>query len=257
MSKTLPALIRSSDRKTAAAATPNGKGVKVNNAFGLPAGKAFSCPGATPLCEKVCYAGRIEKQYKNFLAVMLSNFDALKNASYLDMVSMLSAMMLEFIAECEKKSVPQFFRIHHDGDFFSRDYAAAWNSVIALFPSVTFWVYTRSFAPENNVVDILAGPNHANLNILLSVDTYNKEYAKAICAEFPNVAIAALADTFDEAAMVTRDIREQNAPGAACPELTKAIPLISEKGGACFACGLCTVKREMGPIDIRFAVKKR
>ena len=250
-------LTRSSDRKTAAAATPNGKGVKVNNAFGLPAGKAFSCPGATPLCEKVCYAGRIEKQYKNFLAVMMHNFDMLKNASFIEMRSLLTAMIVEFVAECEKKNVPKYFRIHHDGDFFSTDYAAAWNNVIALFPDVTFWVYTRSFTPELNVIPILAHPSLTNLNILLSVDAYNAQYAKAIVAEYPTVAIAALADTFDEAAMVTRDIREQNAPGAACPELTKAIPLISEKGGACFACGLCTVKRDNGPIDIRFAVKKR
>lgn len=254
MSQTLT-LTRSSDRKTAAAATPNGKGVKVNNAFGLPAGKAFSCPGATPLCEKVCYAGRIEKQYKAFLAVMLHNFDLLKNATVDEATNLLSAMIADFIVECERKNVPKFFRIHHDGDFFSADYATAWANVIRANNDVTFWVYTRTFTPELNVVPILSGLS--NLNLLLSVDVYNKEYAKPIVAEYPDVAIAALADTFLEAAEATRDIREKNAPGAACPELTKAIPLISEKGGACFACGLCTVKRTAGPIDIRFAVKKR
>jgi hypothetical protein len=248
-------LTRSSDRKTAAAATPNGKGVKVNNAFGLPAGKNYSCPGATPICEKVCYAGRIEKQYKNFLAVMLSNYDALVNASFDRMVELLSAMMQEFIAECERKNVPKYFRIHHDGDFFSVVYAGAWAKVIRETPDVTYWVYTRSFTPELNVVEYLT--DLPNLNVLLSVDAFNKEYAKAIVAKYPDIAIASLSDTFAEAAEVSREIRESVKPGAACPELTKAIPLISDKGGACFACGLCTTKRDSGPIDIRFAVKKR
>jgi hypothetical protein len=248
-------LTRSSDRKTAAAATPNGKGVKVNNAFGLPAGKAFSCPGATPICERVCYAGRIEKQYKAFLAVVMSNFDILRSQDEAGMTTLLTNMISEFVAECERKSVPAFFRIHHDGDFFSLDYANAWANVCRAFPNVTFWVYTRSFTSDLNVVPFIAGID--NLNVLLSVDAYNKEAAKAIIAEFPDVAIASLADTFAEAADVSRDIRENAKPGGACPELTKAIPLISDKGGACFACGLCTVKRTTGPIDIRFAVKKR
>lgn len=248
-------LTRSSDRKTAAAATPNGKGVKVNNAFGLPAGKAFSCPGATPLCEKVCYAGRIEKQYKAFLAVMLSNFEALKNATIAESTILLNDMIQDFIAECERKNVPKYFRIHHDGDFFSAEYAQAWANVIEANADVTFWVYTRSFTPDLNVVPFLA--HLSNLNLLLSVDLYNKHYANEVIENFPSVAIATLADTFAEAAEVSREIRGVAKPGAACPELTKAIPLISEKGGACFACGLCTVKRESGPIDIRFAVKKR
>lgn len=248
-------LTRSSDRKTAAAATPNGKGVKVNNAFGLPAGKAFSCPGATPLCEKVCYAGRIEKQYKNFLAVMLANFEALQGKSVFQMERLLTDMLTEFVAECDRKGVAKYFRIHHDGDFFSLDYATAWRNVIVEFSEVTFWVYTRSFTSDLNVVPILA--DLSNLNLLLSVDVYNKADAKAVIADYPTVAIALLADTFAEAAEETREIREDNRPGAACPELTKAIPLISEKGGACFACGLCTVKRDAGPIDIRFAIKKR
>lgn len=252
MTKTLT---RSSDRKTAAAATPNGKGVRVNNAFGLPAGRNYSCPGATPLCEKVCYAGRIEKQYKAFMAVMLANYNALVNASFDSMVDMLSAMMQEFIAECEKKNVPKYFRIHHDGDFFSVEYAGAWAKVIRNTPEVTYWVYTRSFTQNLNVVPYLV--DLPNLNVLLSVDEYNKDEAAIVAAAFPTVAIAVLDETFAEAAETSRVIRGNAKPGAACPELTKAIPLISDKGGACFACGLCTTKRDSGPIDIRFAVKKR
>lgn len=246
-------LTRSTDRKTAAAATPNGKGVKVANAFGLPAGRNYSCPGATPLCEKVCYAGRIEKQYKNFMAVMLSNWEALQacNNDILEMMLLLNTMLLNFSEECERKNVAKYFRIHHDGDFFSEEYAQAWAKAIALHPDITFWVYTRSFTPVLNVIPNLVGID--NLSVYISVDSFNVQYANAIVTEFPSVKIAMLADTFDEAAGAIQELRGQNAPGAKCPELTKAIPLISEKGGACFACGLCT----KGKADIRFAIKRR
>ena len=40
-------LLRSKDRKVANAVTPNGKQASIANTFGLPAGKNYSCPGAT------------------------------------------------------------------------------------------------------------------------------------------------------------------------------------------------------------------
>ena len=42
-------LKRSNDRKVANAVSPNGKTPTIANTFGLPAGKAFSCPGRTLL----------------------------------------------------------------------------------------------------------------------------------------------------------------------------------------------------------------
>jgi hypothetical protein len=54
-------LKRSNDRKVANLVTKNGKQAAIANTFGLPAGKAYSCPGATSICESVCYAGKLEK----------------------------------------------------------------------------------------------------------------------------------------------------------------------------------------------------
>lgn len=244
-------LTRSTDRKTANLANAKGNAARIANAFGLPAGRAFSCPGATSICEKVCYAGRIEKQYKNFLAVMVANFEALQGKGAGDMFTMLSAMISEFVAECEKKNAPKFFRIHHDGDFFSHDYARAWASVCRAFPDVTFWVYTRSFTDRLNVVPHIAGI--ANLSVYLSVDAENKHFAESIVRDYPSVRLAILTDRFDDGIEVMQDIRGNDKPGAKCPELTKQLPLITEKGGACFSCMLCP----MGKADIRFAIKKR
>ena len=56
-------LKRSHDRKVTNLVNNAGNGSLIQNTFGLPAGKNYSCPGATSICEKVCYAGKLEKLY--------------------------------------------------------------------------------------------------------------------------------------------------------------------------------------------------
>jgi hypothetical protein len=242
-------LTRSSDRKMANSVTNSGN-VRIRNTFGLPAGSNYSCPGMTSVCEKICYANRIERQYTNVMRSMVSNFDQLNSTNFAGKYSLIYAMISEFDAECDKWGAEKAFRIHWDGDFFSREYASAWAYVIRAFPDIQFWVYTRSFVPAMNVIDILA--DIPNLVVYLSVDEDNAEWAKIIVSEFPSIRIAALSDTMDNAANVITDIRNTNRPGAKCPELTKAIPLISLKGGACIVCQLCP----KGKADIRFASTK-
>ena len=55
-------LKRSNDRKTANMSKQSGDKwqSKIKNAFGLPAGKEFSCVGETPFCGGICYGKRIE-----------------------------------------------------------------------------------------------------------------------------------------------------------------------------------------------------
>jgi len=55
---------------------PDGKRPLVANTFGLPSGKSFSCPGATSVCEKICYAGKLEKVFKSTRELLLANWDA-------------------------------------------------------------------------------------------------------------------------------------------------------------------------------------
>lgn len=235
-------LYRSSDRKVQASS-------RVRNAFGLPAGKAYSCPGATSICDGVCYAGKIEKQYKAVFTRLNDNLELLRSLDIDGMTNALRIMLWQFVAECDKKGVEKAFRIHWDGDFFSRGYAIAWANVVREFPEVTFWVYTRSFVPGANVVPLIAGI--PNLTVYLSVDSENEEFAADILAEFPDVLPAVLADTMDNAAPINVELTGK--PGAKCPELIKAIPLVNENGvGACIACGLCP----KGKAPIRFASKK-
>jgi hypothetical protein len=241
-------LRRSSDRKVAYGVTPSGKDVRVRNAFGLPAGKNYSCPGATDTCSAVCYAGKIENQYKAVFAMLNANFDLLRNASVIGQFSLIDAMILEFVEECDRKNVEKAFRIHWDGDFFSVAYAMAWAAIARKHSDVQFWVYTRSFVPALNVIPFIAGI--PNLAVYLSVDHDNEQFAADILAEYPDVMVSVLSDTMENAAVITTELTGK--PGAKCPELIKAIPLISEKGGACAACGLCP----FGKAPIRFAHTK-
>lgn len=239
----------STDQKTTNSATASGN-VRIKNAFGLPSGKEFSCPGQTSICGKVCYAGRLEKAYKGFGAVMLSNWDAITQMTPREMREALSALIADFVKQCDKWNADKIFRIHHDGDFFSRDYADAWAYVCRAFPDVQFWVYTRSFTPGINVVDLIA--DIPNLSVYLSVDTDNMRYARAITDEYPSVKLAALMQTMGEAAGMIRGIREDVRPGAACPENIGRIPLITAEGGACKTCDICV----SGKADVRFAIGK-
>jgi hypothetical protein len=245
---TRPRLVRSNDRKVTNLVSPNGKTPKIANAFGLPAGKDFSCPGQTATCGKICYAGKLEKIYKGVRSVLTANFEALRNAGGIDgMTELLAAMISEFNAECEHKNAEKKFRIHWDGDFFSRDYAQAWANVVRAFPEITFWVYTRSFGAIN-VLDIIT--DIPNLTVYLSADKDNIALANERAAEFPGVFIATLADTFAEA---RETIIDSTRKVYNCPENKKSIPLISEKGSACVRCGICIAGRG----DVTFAAKKK
>src|SRR6478752_2913960 len=240
-------LRRSTDRKTTPSANNAGTQANIANAFGMLSGRDFSCPGQTSACEAVCYAGRLEKIFKGFRNVMAENWEALKGASYADMVFSLDAIVKDFIADANKRDCDKVFRIHHDGDFFSRGYASAWATVIRNNPSVHFWAYTRSFIPGANVVDILA--DIPNLTLYLSVDADNLEWAKVITAEYNSVKVATLTDTADEGSEMMLEFRERK--GGACPEVMGRIPLITPEGGACVSCSLCV----FGKADIRFAAK--
>ena len=237
-------LKRSNDRKVANLVTKNGKQAAIANTFGLPAGKAFSCPGATSVCESVCYAGKLEKLFKGVKANLLHNWDLLKDADQDTMVSLLSAMIDEFIVDCNKKDAPKLFRIHWDGDFFNDTYTNAWKTVITNNPEIQFWVYTRVKSAALILKDI------DNLSLYFSTDSENVKIGVDLKIK-SGVRLAYLAKNF---AIGQADMKEMiNKPGAKCPENNKQIPLISTNGSACVSCGLCVYSKA----DIVFSATKK
>ena len=237
-------LIRSKDRKVTNAVSPNGKTATIANTFGLPSGKSYSCPGATSVCEKVCYAGKLEKIYKGVKDVLLNNWDLLRNADQLEMEALLFQMIDEFDKDCVKRNAEKLFRIHWDGDFFNETYTNAWKNVILAFPAIQFWVYTRS----DFAVPILTGIE--NLSLYFSTDDDNWQLASQL-KETNGVKLAYLANNFAMGKERMLTITPKSA--IPCPENAKKLPLISEKGSACVTCGQCVFARN----DILFSASKK
>ena len=237
-------LLRSKDRKVANLVTPNGKQASIANTFGLPAGKSYSCPGATSVCESVCYAGRLEKVFPTVKKNLLHNWELLKDADLETMQNLLSEMIDEFIIDCNKRNATKLFRIHWDGDFFNDTYTQAWKNVILNNTDIQFWVYTRVKSAAVMLKDI------DNLSLYYSTDSDNKDTGIDLKLTH-GIRLAYLAKNF---AIGQADMKElTNKPGAKCPENLKAIPLISQKGSACVSCGLCVYSKA----DIVFSATKK
>ena len=237
-------LKRSNDRKVANLVTKNGKQAAIANTFGLPAGKEYSCPGATSICESVCYAGKLEKLYKAVKANLLHNWELLRNADEPTMVDLIENMIAEFKAACVKKNAPMLFRIHWDGDFFNDTYTRAWQYVILNNTDIQFWVYTRVKSAA------LMLNNISNLSLYYSTDDENKEIGHELKVN-EGIRLAYLGKTFAVTESVMKELTGK--PGAKCPENMKSIPLISSAGSACVSCGLCVY----GKADIRFSASKK
>ena len=234
-------LTRSKDRKTANAVSPNGKQALIANAFGLPSGNLYSCPGATPFCDKICYAGRTERLYKSVSALLIRNWELLRNATRADMVALLSDMVAEFVAECDKRGAPKLFRIHWDGDFFNAIYTTAWATVVAANPEVQFWAYTR----VQTAAVYLHAQKLPNLALYFSADPDNVDIARNLADRY-GINVAYVGATFADGHAAF--------PGATrCPENNRAIPLISDRGSACARCGLCVHGRKA----VLFSVGKK
>ena len=176
--------------------------------------------------------------------MLLHNWNLLKDADIETMSLLIDEMIVDFVADCEKKKAPKLFRIHWDGDFFNDTYAYAWKSVINNHPDVKFWVYTRVPSAIAILTDI------PNLSLYFSTDDENKDIAKELRKQ-SGVRLAYLGTTFAVTENVMKDLTGK--VGAKCPENNKQIPLISTNGSACVSCGLCV----FGKADIRFSATKK
>ena len=219
----------SGDSKVAPIVTPSGS-VPIKNSFGLPAGKAYACPGATSACEEVCYAGKLERLRPSVKAALLHNYNLLVDATPGLMVDLIDEAIVEFKRQADRREAEKLFRIHWDGDFFSDAYVNAWWTVIKSHPDVRFWAYTR----VESAIRALNGLD--NLTIYYSGDRENVRTALSLKSEGYKVAM--LAPTFNAA-------RDLVGRAAMCPEVRGQIPLRQ----ACVSCRICI----KGDVDVLFS----
>lgn len=240
-------LTRSKDRKVTNAVTASAAPA-IANSLGLPSGKAYSCTDQTDYCAVICYAGKLEKVYKGVAAVLLRNWEAVKDATYGELVVMLSAMMADFVKDCDKRGAPKLFRIHWDGDFFGGQYVAAWAAVIKAFPAVRFWVYTR-VAPAATFLQSRKLPN---LSLYFSADRDNVAVARTLSAS--GIRVAYVGPTFsDGKAEFRRAARCPENASRKLPDGSQSFPLITANGSACTRCGICI----RGDRDVIFSATKK
>lgn len=225
----------------------------VANSFGLPAGppsSGGSCTGTTAFCE-TCYAKPLEIGFPSVGRLVAHNLTTLKGAgsnvrAIADLLRPVVETFLKEVERAEKKTggpVERVYRIHWDGDFYSRPYAAGWARICQEFPQVQFWAYTRGF----EFVDILSAV--PNLSLYLSVDTGNVVRARATHKRFPSTHLAFCGTTWDEATKVAARFPKER-KGARCPALTGKVPMVNAQGvGACVTCTLCVA----GKNNVRFA----
>jgi hypothetical protein len=242
----LSGLIRSHDRKVAHTFTGAGRSA-IANAFGLPAGREWTCAGETSECKAVCYAGRLEQAYAGtLLPVLMHNYNMLNGQSERRMRELLARMVAEYVEECDRKDVPvgeRKFRIHWDGDFGimsntenATSYPAAWARVIEANPRVRFWAYSRMA----NAVGYLHAAHLRNLSLYFSADKENIETAQWL--QVRGIRLAYLDETM-------ADGRAAIGSGVYCPENLGRLPMT----GACVACGACI----RGRSNVLFSSKRK
>lgn len=201
------------------------------NTFSLNPGKpedGGTCPCSTEGkegCLEKCYDKSLNRIYPNYQKVEQFNTELLKDKTTAEMRQILteSISVWRYFAREDK-----YFRIHTGGDFFSKDYARAWKSVINKNKDINFWAYTRSLF----AVPILA--ECKNLALYISCDPVNINEAVAVYEKYkhyPNLGIAWMGNNLPNNFPQDRFV-------LVCPAVTGKFKKDKEKG-ACARCRSC------------------
>lgn len=214
-----------------------------DNSLGLPYGRLETggcCPGSTdgpggcleaigPKGEKTCYVDKLARIYKAVGGALQHNASVLQGHSREEMAETLK-QTIEKWRKKKKGAMPAYFRWHWSGDVFSTDYAWAMRDCMEYHPTTRFWMYTRVFQPELNVVPILAPVN--NLALYISIDPVNVQRGLEVYEEFkhrPNVSLAYMGD---------EDPRLEGHKFVPCPGITDHVKG-DENMGECAKCRMC------------------
>ena len=196
---------------------------KSKNAFSLPAGPKYSCPGATDAC-KDCYAMKGRHYFSNVQQAFGGNWKLLSRLKR----NRASKKVIRLLQDAVPKHA-KVFRIHESGDWYSQEYVDAWTAVIRSRPDVKFWAYTRSF--HLNFQKIVRLKNFA---LWASTDSYNKVEATDFVKRYKRSNVKHAYGPWEH----DRELPEGSFP---CPVTTNQLAL----DGACEKCMLCVDKHRV------------
>jgi hypothetical protein len=120
--------------------------------WSLPSVK--TCPGATDLCKRLCYAKRFEA------------FRAIDYGPKLR-ISKSEAFIGRMVEEAKWK---RLVRIHAAGDFYDADYVGDWIEIAKRTPETRYYGYTRSWRSPGLLKKLLKLKAMPNVTLLFSCD---------------------------------------------------------------------------------------
>ena len=193
----------------------------VESAWSLPPG--ITCPGATPVCSRACYAARGRHSIQTVQRAHVRNWVVTQHALDTGQGDRWVDAMVSLI-RFSPAGIAGLFRIHESGDFYSQQYLDLWVKIVKKLPNIRFWAYTRSFDLDFSGLLALE-----NFRLWVSIDTDNENEAFQFlagcqglkCTKNP-VRLAQMGEPF----------WDDPKKSFLCPESQGTFP-------SCAACGLC------------------
>ena len=107
-------------------------------------------------CKHDCYAMKAQRQYPDTYTKRALNYYIAEKRPY----------TFEALVVCQLAYKPRpYVRIHSSGDFFSQEYIDAWARIVATFPEIQFYSYTK----VDHLFDFSNLTSLSNFNLVRSV----------------------------------------------------------------------------------------
>jgi len=146
--------------------------------FILNGQRVVTCPGASLLCRRVCYAQKGQYVVNGWVPInYAANYLASLEPDFVEaMVREIGKAEDEAVKiwkseygelKYKKERIPRLFRLHVSGDFYSPEYARKWLEIGERMPDTTFYVYTKAwitFKDDRDTADV--GMTAAEVNEL-------------------------------------------------------------------------------------------
>jgi len=117
--------------------------------FSLPS--TVTCPGATCMCQKKCYAKKAERMYPKTRNSRKENLIDSQSETFVE-------KMIDYINNHKRINKQKIVRLHESGDFYNQKYLNKWIAICKNFPDIKFLAFTKSFhldfskVPKNLVI---------------------------------------------------------------------------------------------------------
>lgn len=136
--------------------------------FNLPS--KITCPFATELCRRFCYAVKAETAYPTCLPSRMKHLEESKRDDFV--IRMIYTIESYLMKPSYKEAKKIVVRIHESGDFYNRNYLSKWYLIAEHFKDdkrLVFMAYTKSVVYVDELVKKMGWQKPNNLIIRFSI----------------------------------------------------------------------------------------